>query len=113
MQRTVLKKLTFLNLSGNQIRNLTPLARLTSLQHLELAHNRIVDLAPLRALEKWQDLYLDGNQIADLKPLVEMAHPSGVEYRTVLLRANPLSAEARTVDVAELKKSISNVYADH
>jgi Leucine-rich repeat (LRR) protein len=74
----------YLDLSGNEITDLTPLAKLgsvmrpkapkedTYLQYLNLAKNKITDLKPLGSLVKLQLLDLSENQVTDLTPLANM-----------------------------------------
>ena len=64
-----LKQLTSLNLLGNQIDNLEPLAALTKLQYLELSGNSISDLGPLVSLTQLQTLNIIGSPLNDIRPL--------------------------------------------
>ena len=73
-----------MDLSGNEITDLTPLAKLASvkktyaptedtyLQLLILAKNKITDLKPLSGLLKLQYLDLADNQITDISPLAKL-----------------------------------------
>ena len=58
-----------LNLWGNQIADLSPLAGLTSLTHLNLGHNQVVDVGPLAGLTNLKWLSLWGNAVADVSAL--------------------------------------------
>lgn len=58
-----------LNLGGNQITDLTPLAELTSLSELNVGENQITDLTPLAGLKNLSWLNLRNNKIADLTQL--------------------------------------------
>ena len=69
---TPLNQLTNLNnlgLNDNRIVNLTPLAFLTNLETLWLASNQIVDITPLNPLTNLETLWLASNQIVDITPL--------------------------------------------
>lgn len=66
-----LTHLKVLHLLGNKIIDLRPLAGLVNLQILDLQRNRIVDITPLKGLTQLEKLYLTDNQIVDLKPLVD------------------------------------------
>jgi internalin A len=55
---TSLNHLTQLNLYGNQIQDLTPLANLKNLNRLILGNNQISDLKPLSSLDKFKILVL-------------------------------------------------------
>jgi internalin A len=63
-----------LNLSGNQISDLTPLIELTDLRSLNLSANQITDLSPLSQLTNLQILHLSSNKISDLTPLSELSN---------------------------------------
>ena len=52
-----------LDLSSNQIINLTPLANLSNLHWLDLSDNQITDLAPLAGLTKLKTLFHADNPI--------------------------------------------------
>ena len=58
-----------LNLWGNQIVDLSPLAGLTQLTHLNLGHNQVVDVGALAGLTNLKWLSLWGNEVADLSAL--------------------------------------------
>jgi internalin A len=64
-----LTSLTFLDLSNNQISNLKPLSYLTNLKKLWLSNNHISDLRPLSGLTLLTELYLQSNQISDLNSI--------------------------------------------
>ena len=58
-----------LNLSGNALTDLWPVAGLWELESLDLSDNSVVDLAPLAGLTSLRRLDLAGNRIDDLGPL--------------------------------------------
>jgi len=64
-----LTRLTDLDASGNAISDLQPLADMGSLMNLSLGDNAITDLGPLQALQGLNVLYLSGNEIADIAPV--------------------------------------------
>ena len=66
------KNLGFLDLGGNQISDLRPLAGLTHLEVLRLGGNQIEDISPLSELINLKELHLNGNQIEDISPLSEL-----------------------------------------
>ena len=68
------KNLGFLDLGGNQISDLRPLAGLTHLEVLRLWDNQIKDISPLAGLVNLRELSLSGNQISDISPLVGLAN---------------------------------------
>jgi hypothetical protein len=67
-----LKRLTTLLLDENQIVDVSPLANLTNLTSLRLSVNKIVDVKPLANLTKLKNLSLHNNQIHDIKPLSKL-----------------------------------------
>ncbi len=67
--KKVLSNLTKLNLSTNQITDITPLSRLTNLTELYLYNNQISDLTGLSALINLTYLELEFNQITDITGL--------------------------------------------
>ena len=67
--------LRVLNLAGNRIEDLWPLAGVTALERLNLSDNRIADLWPLAGrmeLNGLEVLRLDGNRVADVQALAPM-----------------------------------------
>ncbi|MCH7729091.1 MAG: leucine-rich repeat domain-containing protein [Planctomycetes bacterium] len=105
-----LKKTWSLYLGGNQVTDLKPLAALKSLKTLDVRGNGVSDIAPLAGLTEWDYLFLDDNKIEDLGVLVEMAKKDRegknqfALFWKVYLDGNPLSEEAKTKQIAELKK---------
>ena len=63
-----------LKLYGNNIADITPLSKLTALKHLELHDNQITDLTPLTHLTNLEELSLAGNPIIDFTPLAKFPH---------------------------------------
>ena len=68
---------TELDLLGNNITDLSPLAGLTNLTHLWLENNKITDLTPLTGLTNLTEIYLNDNPItASQKAMLEEALPN-------------------------------------
>lgn len=63
-----------LNLSGDQIRDLTPLQSLTNLQRLDLGGTPVSDLAPLQSLVNLKYLDLVFTQVSDVTPLQSLVN---------------------------------------
>ena len=61
--------LSWLTLSGNEIRDITPLTQMTWLIDVNLGRNQIHDITPLTDLAYLSRLELRGNPIADTSPL--------------------------------------------
>ena len=86
---------------SNQISNISPLARLTSLTRLELASNQIGDVSPLANLAGLTYLQLGYNQIEYIQPLVD--NPGLGEGDEVYLWGNPLSDTSLNVLIPVLE----------
>ena len=69
-----LTNLTSLSLGANQISDIKPLASLTNLTSLSLSFNKINDIKPLASLTNLTELNLTDNQISDIKPLVSLTN---------------------------------------
>ncbi len=68
-----------MNLSGNQITDLTPLLGLKQLKELNLSDNRFSDIDVLSTLHQLRSLDLTNNPIHDLSPLFELESLEYVE----------------------------------
>ncbi len=68
-----LVSLAGLSLYANSVEDIVPLANLTNLTYLNLAHNRVETLEPLVGLIRLQTLDLFDNRIKDITPLASMA----------------------------------------
>ena len=105
-----LTKLWSLYLAKNQIADLKPLAPLTRIESLDLQENEIVNLEPLAGYTDLKYLMLENNKITDVGVLVEMAkrdyegEKRFAPFWSVYLSGNPLSEQARQVQLPELKK---------
>lgn len=80
-----LVKIQSLDLSSNAIIDISPLAKLVKLQYVQLEKNKIIDVSPLSGLPKLTSLYLSENQIADLKPLAKLE-----KLRSLYLKSNKI-----------------------
>ncbi|MGH0595737.1 NEAT domain-containing protein [Bacillus pretiosus] len=67
-----LEKLNDVNVSHNQIEDITPLSSLKSLQWLNLADNQIKDVSVLSPMLDLLSLKLAGNEIRDVRPLIQL-----------------------------------------
>jgi internalin A len=90
---------TVLWLQGNQITDLTPLSKLTNLQHLDLDNNQITDLTPLSGLTNLQILDLSNNQITDLTPLSKLTN-----LQNLYLSRNQINDLTPLNDLTELQR---------
>ncbi len=67
------KKLTYLDLSGNTIRNIDAISSMAMLKEANLQHNAIVDVTPLAANTALTKLDLSFNAITSLSPICSNA----------------------------------------
>ncbi|WP_243388159.1 leucine-rich repeat domain-containing protein [Bacillus kexueae] len=72
-----LSLLESLALWGNDIKDITPLSNLVNLTFLDLSSNHLFEIDALSGLTNIRDLFLSQNQIQDLKPLENL---TGLEY---------------------------------
>ena len=63
------RRLTYLDLCDNSLRNITPLSELLNLQELNLSNNALNDLLPLSGLKNLTILDVSQNEIASLIPI--------------------------------------------
>ncbi|TWU10159.1 Internalin-A precursor [Allorhodopirellula heiligendammensis] len=90
------RSLMLVDLAGNEISDLAPLAKLNKLQSVTLAGNRIESIAALEPLTRIQLLDLSGNDVAQLEPIRNMKN-----MRTLYLADNQLENISA---IAELQK---------
>ena len=99
-----------LDLSFNQIRDVSPLQWMTALQVLYLDYNQIQDVVPLAGLTVLTELYLYNNQIQDVAPLAWLT-----ALKTLDLGGNQISNVSPLKGMTALKRlvlrhnTISNV----
>ena len=93
-----------LDLSYNQISDISPLAHLLELTDLILRRNQISDISPLAELPTLRWLSLSSNQISDVTPLTTFASVDSLRY--LFLRGNPITD---TSSVRKLKREHSNL----
>ena len=67
-----LKYLQSLSLTSNKISDVTPLKDLTRMQYLELSNNQVEDISSLSQLTAMRSLYLSGNKIKDISVVAGM-----------------------------------------
>lgn len=78
--------ITEIDLSYNQISNLSWLSNLTDINKLDLSYNQISDLSALSSLKNLNILYLNGNQVYDFSPLLSLTKLTFLD-----LSGNPIS----------------------
>ena len=93
-----LKNLDLLNLDSNNINDISPLASLTNLVDLFLSSNQIKDISPLASLTNLDDLHLLSNQINDISPLLSLTN-----LTSLYLEDNPLYLTSINTYIPRLK----------
>ena len=105
-----------LDLYGHQIRDLSPLARLTRLERLNLSLTGTSDLEPLAGLINLQKLDLSSNRLSDLTVLAGLIQLKALNLRDNQIRniaplANLIQIDKLYLDrnmVADLKPLVDN-----
>ncbi len=97
-----LTSLNYLRLDSNQISDISALANLTSLTELYIGKNRIRDLSSLSNLISLEEIRLKDNQISDLTVFVNKNDMDSL--RAIDIRNNPLSEQAISIQIPELRK---------
>jgi len=67
-----LKQLQYLNLASNQVSVIAPLASVPALQYIELSHNRVKDVKPLSGLTNLASIYLSANRLGSVALLTNL-----------------------------------------
>ena len=105
-----LDKMVSIYLKNNQVADLKPLAKLKWLERLDVSGNGLTDVSALAGLTEWRYLFLHRNKITDLSVLIEMAKKDKdgdqrfAPFWNLYLAENPLSDDAKTKQLEELKK---------
>ena len=87
----LMRRLQILNLSANQIMDITPLANLTNLTELKVSRNQIMDITPLANLTNLTELTVFQNQVHDLNPLTGLTRLTFLDLSDNLITdLNPL-----------------------
>ena len=98
LTRLVMKQLTRLDASNNQIKDLTGLKHATNLIRLSLPRNEIQDLSPLAELLNLETLYLWSNPISDLSPIANL-----IQLRSLDLGGCQISDIAPLANLTQLE----------
>jgi LPXTG-motif cell wall-anchored protein len=106
-----LEKLNNVNVSHNQIEDITPLSSLKNLQWLNLADNHIKDVSVIGSMLDLLSLNLAGNEIRDVRPLIQLGQWFTVDVgRQKLILNDAKINEEIQVPVYDLEgESIENI----
>ena len=66
------KTTIYIDLSYNEITDISPLAELTELMSIDLSNNQVSDISPLSSLKRLEGLSLWNNLVSDISPLSEL-----------------------------------------
>jgi hypothetical protein len=105
-----LTRLSSLSLGKNHIKDIKALEKVNKVDTLELKENQIEDITPLAKLTEIRLLMIEKNKIKDLTPLVNSAKADSAgpmrfaPFLDLYLEGNPLSDDAKTKQLEELKK---------
>ena len=86
-----------LDLHGNELADVWPLAGLANLRRLDLSANRIEDVSALAGLAELQVLLLDGNRVADVLPLALLPRLARLDLSGNRVADAALLAELRSL----------------
>jgi GTPase SAR1 family protein len=71
---TTLEKLTYLSLLSNQIEDASPISKLPNLVSVNLGRNKISNASALKDMKKLNNLWLVGNEIQDATPIEDLTN---------------------------------------
>ncbi|PKJ53600.1 leucine-rich repeat domain-containing protein [Bacillus sp. SN10] len=106
-----LEKLNDVNVSHNQIEDITPLSSFKNLQWLNLADNHIKDVSVLGSMLDLISLKLSGNEIRDVRPLIQLGQWFSIDVgrQNIILNDAKINEEIQ-VPVYNLEgESIENI----
>jgi len=95
-------------ISGNKIKDISPISRLTNLEILGLWDNRIENIEALRGLRNLSELILNDNQIADISPISDIAG-----LKRLALQRNPLNNDAYEMHIPKIRKNNPGIIIYH
>ncbi|MFB6274891.1 MAG: leucine-rich repeat domain-containing protein [Halothece sp.] len=107
MRLTVIRNV---NVTSQNISDISPLASLTNLRNLQLYNNQISDIRPLKNLTELTNLQLGYNPIADITPLSELVNLKSLSLiRTKLTDISALKGLTELRELRLAENQISNI----
>lgn len=100
-------KLSILDVSHNQISDITTLSEFTYLTSLNLNNNNITDISPIANITGISDLRFSSNKISDVSSLSNIA---GFGTLTTLIMDNNKIKDVSSVDRTQIKNELSAQY---
>ena len=106
-----LEKLNDVNVSHNQIEDITPLSALKNLQWLNLADNHIKDVSVLGSMLDLLSLKLSGNEIRDVRPLIQLGQWFSIDVgrQKIVLSEAKVNEEIQVLVYDSEGESIENI----
>ncbi len=77
------RQLRSLEIYESELRDLSPLARCTTLEHLVVVDSPVVSVAPLGRLRRLETLALDGTRVRDLSPVLRLPRLTSLSIRGI------------------------------
>ena len=93
------------DLADSRVTDLTPLAKLTSLEELSLISTQVSDLTPIAKLTSLERLVLDGTQVGDLSPLAKLTSLDELWLISTLVHDLSPLAKLTSLEVLALNNS--------
>lgn len=114
LTRADYNRVTFLNLSGKGLVDISPLRVLTKLRHLRLDYNDVADLSPLANSVELEKLELTGNRLKSLAPVAKMTKLRWLTFaRNEVADLSPLVGLTRLEFISCYVNPITSVSALH
>ena len=101
------RHLVYLDLSWNELADVTPLTGLTQVTTLWLYNNQLTDVTPLSGLTQVTTLYLSGNHLTDVTPLVDLMQVKRLELSHNQIKIFPEAFLERDREIAWKDEDIS------
>ncbi len=107
-------RVTFLNLQGKGLVDISPLRDLTKLRHLRLDYNDLTDISPLANAVEMDKLELTGNRLKSLAPVANMTKLRWLTFaRNEVSDLSPLAKLTRLEFISCYVNPITSVSALH
>ena len=99
-----LTNLTYLHLQENSVSDISPVAGLTNLTYLHLYGNSVSDISALAGLIQLTELYLDNNSISDISALAKLP-----QLTTLHLQNNSISDISALAGLTNLATNLTTL----
>jgi len=107
---SALMNLTQLDLSSNQLSDISPLFALTNLTQLDLSSNQLSDISALSVLTNLTQLYFSYTQVRDISPLSTLRNLTQLSFSdTQVSNISPLSALTNLTQLSFSDTQVSDI----